>query len=88
MTEAMTARQHHQTPRPGRHSAGTNIPNQGPTPEIYRLPAVVATCGISRSTICEMIQRGDIPAPVKLGARAVGRRRSDIEVWLESRPAA
>jgi len=35
-----------------------------------------------------MIGRGEFPAPVKLGARAVGWRRSDIEAWLESRPAA
>ncbi|MDE0653910.1 MAG: AlpA family transcriptional regulator [bacterium] len=58
------------------------------TPEIYRLPAVVSACGISRSTIYEMIGRGEFPRPVKLGARAVGWRRSDIEAWLTSRPAA
>ena len=58
------------------------------TPEIYRLPAVVTACCISRSTIYEVIRRGDFPAPVKLGARAVGWRRSDIEAWLESRPAS
>ena len=58
-------------------------------PEIYRLPSVVAACGLSRSTIYEMIGRGEFPAPVKLGARAVGWRRSDIEAWLASRrPAA
>ena len=57
-------------------------------PEIYRLPAVVAACGISRSTIYEMIRRDEFPAPVKLGVRAVGWRRSDIEAWLASRPAA
>ncbi len=58
-------------------------------PEIYRLPEVIAICGISRSTIYETIGRGEFPAPVKLGARAVGRRRSDIEAWLASRrPAA
>ncbi|MCY4632289.1 MAG: AlpA family phage regulatory protein [bacterium] len=58
------------------------------TPEIYRLPAVVAACGISRSTIYETIQRGEFPKQVKLGARAVGWRRRDIESWLDSRPAA
>ena len=58
-------------------------------PEIYRLPEVIAICGLSRSTIYEMIGRGEFPAPVKLGARAVGWRRSDIESWLASRrPAA
>ena len=57
-------------------------------PEIYRLPSVVAACGISRSTIYEMIGRSESPTPVKLGARAVGWRRSDVEAWLDSRPAA
>ncbi len=57
-------------------------------PEIYRLPAVVSACGISRSTVYEMIGRGEFPRPVKLGARAVSWRRSDIEAWLASRPAA
>ena len=58
-------------------------------PEIYRLPEVIAICGLSRSTIYEMIGRGEFPAPVRLGARAVGWRRSDIEAWLASRrPAA
>ena len=58
-------------------------------PEIDRLPEVIAICGLSRSTIYEMIGRGEFPAPVKLGARAVGWRRSDIEAWLASRrPAA
>ena len=58
------------------------------TPEIYRLPAVVAASGISRSTIYEMIQRGEFPKQVKLDARAVGWRRRNIEAWLDSRPAA
>lgn len=35
-----------------------------------------------------MIQRGEFPKQVKLGARAVGWRRRDIEAWLDSRPAA
>ena len=68
-----------QSPRPG----GTNDSRDLPTPE------VIAICGLSRSTIYEMIGRGEFPAPVKLGARAVGWRRSDIEAWLASRrPAA
>ena len=57
-------------------------------PEIYRLPEVITICGLSRSTIYEMIGRGEFPAPVKLGARAVGWRRSDIEAWLASRQTA
>jgi prophage regulatory protein len=44
-----------------------------------RLPAVMRLTGLSRSTIYAMIARHEFPAPVKLGARAVAWRRSDIE---------
>jgi prophage regulatory protein len=32
----------------------------------------------------EAVKRGDFPAPVKLGARAVGWRRADVDTWMES----
>ena len=92
MTEAMNAPQTLQAPRPKaphhRDGAPEPSPRAATTPEIYQLPEVVAICGISRSTIYEMIRRDEFPAPVKLGARAVSERRNDIEAWLASRPAA
>ena len=88
----MNAPQTLQAPRPKTPQHRDRHPEPGPraaiTPEIYRLPEVVAICGISRSTIYEMIRRDEFPRPVQLGARAVGWRRSDIEAWLASRPAA
>ena len=88
----MNAPQVHGTPRPKTPQRSDRHPEPciraAITSEIYRLPEVVAICGIWRSTVYEMIQRGEFPGPVKLGARAVGWRRSDIEAWLESRPAA
>lgn len=92
MTEAMNAPQNHRTPPPKTPSRSDRHPEPctraAITPEIYRLPEVVAICGISRSTIYEMIHRDEFPPQVKLGARAVGWHRSDIEAWLASRPAA
>jgi prophage regulatory protein len=31
------------------------------------------------------MKRGDFPQPVKLGARIVAWRESDVSAWLESR---
>ena len=55
------------------------------TNEILRKPRVLALIGIGNTSLYEAIKRGDFPAPVKLGVRAVGWRRSDIESWLDSR---
>ena len=88
----MNAPQTLQAPRPKTPQHRDPHPEPGPraaiTPAIYRLPGVVAICGISRSTIYEMIRRDEFPRPVQLDARAVGWRCSDIEAWLVSRPAA
>jgi len=53
--------------------------------EILRKPRVLAAIGLGNTSLYEAIKRGDFPAPVKLGARAVGWRRSDVEAWLASR---
>ena len=53
--------------------------------EIWRLPRVLEATGMGRSWVYDQVARGDFPAPVRLGARAVGWRRSDIEEWLNSR---
>ena len=53
--------------------------------EILRKPRVLATTGLGNTSLYEAIKRGDFPAQVKLGARAVGWRRTDVEAWLASR---
>lgn len=55
------------------------------TVEILRKPRVLACIGMGNTWLHEAVKRGDFPAPVKLGARAVGWRRADVEAWLESR---
>ena len=54
----------------------------------YRLPAVEEIIGLKRSSIYELIAAGEFPRPVKLSARAVAWRESDIATWMESREAA
>jgi prophage regulatory protein len=52
---------------------------------LLRRPEVEARTGLSRSTIYDWMKRGQFPQPVKLGARLVAWRKSDIADWLESR---
>jgi len=52
---------------------------------LLRRPAVEARTGLSRSTLYDWMKRGDFPQPVKLGARIVAWRESDVTAWLESR---
>jgi prophage regulatory protein len=50
-----------------------------------RFPAVLAKTGLSRSTIYLKISRGEFPAPVKLGQRAVGWPETAIDRWIATR---
>ena len=50
-----------------------------------RLPTVLATTGLGRSTIYRLVAEGSFPSPVKLGRRAVAWRWADIERWGCSR---
>ena len=52
---------------------------------ILRLEAVKERVGLSRSTIYARVKCGEFPAPIALGARAVGWLESEIEEWLSER---
>lgn len=49
---------------------------------ILRRNEVQARSGLSRSNIYLKISRGEFPAPISLGARAVGWLESDINQWI------
>jgi len=49
---------------------------------ILRRKQVEARTGLSRSTIYDRIKAGTFPAPVSLGAKAVGWIESEIDAWL------
>ncbi len=55
---------------------------------ILRLPAVKARVGLSRSTIYQKIANGEFPAPIPLGARAVGWDSRAVDGWIEARIAS
>jgi prophage regulatory protein len=53
--------------------------------ELLRLPEVAKLVKKSRATIYLDMKRGDFPLPISLGRRAVAWRRSDLDVWLNTR---
>jgi prophage regulatory protein len=53
--------------------------------EFLRMPSVVRRTGLGRSTIYRLVAERKFPSPVKLAARAVAWRRSDLDRWSESR---
>jgi len=52
---------------------------------IYRLPAVKARTGLSRSTIYLRMADGTFPKQISIGERAVGWLDSEIAEWLNER---
>ncbi|EXJ14861.1 helix-turn-helix transcriptional regulator [Imhoffiella purpurea] len=56
-----------------------------PTKRIIRLPEVVERCGLSRSSVYNLMAAGRFPRSIKLSERAVGWRESDIDNWLAGR---
>ena len=57
--------------------------NLSTEPRILRLPAVLDLTGLSRVTIWRYVKAGSFPTPLRLGARAVGWRQSDVHAWIE-----
>ena len=55
------------------------------TPTIIRRKVVEARTGLSRSTIYQRVSDGTFPAPVNLGARAVGWVEAEVAAWLAGR---
>ena len=52
---------------------------------ILRRKQVEQRTGLARSTLYLKISRGEFPAPVSLGARAVGWVESSVEGWIQGR---
>lgn len=53
-----------------------------------RRPAVEALTGLARSTIYDLIAKGQFPRPVKLTGKAVAWPESKISEWLANRASA
>jgi prophage regulatory protein len=57
-------------------------------PILLRLPMVMRTTGLARSTIYKLISQNQFPVPIKLSTRAVAWLQSEIESWVSSRVRA
>ena len=55
---------------------------------LMRLEEVLHLCGISKSTLNDLIAIGAFPKPVRISARAVGWWTWEILAWLKGRPPA
>ena len=55
---------------------------------VLRKAAVLAMIGMRSTWLHETVKAGNFPKPIRLGSRAIGWRRSEIENWLKSREVA
>lgn len=55
--------------------------------KLLRLPQVLNTVGISRSTLYQLVARGDFPKPIKISRRACAWPESAVQRWIEMRVA-
>lgn len=54
------------------------------TGPLWRLPAVLAQTGLSKTEIYRRINAGTFPKPLKLGKHAVAWQASQIEAWVRA----
>jgi prophage regulatory protein len=55
--------------------------------KLLRLPLVEDRTGLGKSSIYAGVKAGTFPAPVRLSARAVAWRESEIDQWIAARTA-
>jgi len=60
------------------------MPDTSTTTELWRLPRVLATTGLSRSSLYQLIASGKFPKPVGLGGTASRAWRStEVQAWID-----
>lgn len=55
---------------------------------LQRLQRVLERTGHKRTSWLEMVKRGEAPAPIRIGTRAVAWSEQAITAWIEDRKAA
>ncbi|OWY76499.1 AlpA family transcriptional regulator [Pantoea sp. AMG 501] len=69
--------------------AAPSAPYMPPFQERFmRLPEVIHVCGLSRSTIYDLISRDAFPAQISLGGKNVAWAASEVNAWMNERIAA
>ncbi|MDK2632684.1 AlpA family transcriptional regulator [Pantoea stewartii subsp. indologenes] len=74
---------------PSSAPAAPSAPYAPPVQERFmRLPEVIHVCGLSRSTIYDLISREAFPAQISLGGKNVAWAASEVNAWMNERIAA
>lgn len=55
---------------------------------VLRRPAVEEATGLARSTLYDLMARGEFPRPIRLTGKAVGWEAEAINEWIASRQNA
>jgi excisionase family DNA binding protein len=55
----------------------------GTDPAVLRMARAAGYIGVSRSFLYLLVERGELPK-IKLGGRAAGIRRADLDRWLDT----
>lgn len=64
------------------------MPVSETAPERFiRLPEVIHLCGLSRSSIYDLIRRDAFPRQISLGGKNVAWAQSEISAWMADRIA-
>ncbi|MCZ3383852.1 AlpA family transcriptional regulator [Kosakonia sp. SOY2] len=72
------------TPAP----AAPVLPVPAQNERFIRLPEVMHLCGLSRSTIYDLISRDAFPQQISLGGKNVAWVQSEVIAWMADRIAA
>ncbi|HEB1535873.1 TPA: helix-turn-helix transcriptional regulator [Escherichia coli] len=72
------------TPAP----AAPVLPVPAQQERFIRLPEVMHLCGLSRSTIYDLISRDAFPQQISLGGKNVAWVQSEVSAWMTARIAA
>ncbi len=67
------------------HKARIYTAKDGETRIIKACPPIQGLLPFGRSTIYDLVRKGDMPAPVRLSERVSAWRTSDLIEWLESK---
>lgn len=67
------------------NTLNARTPAASPPLPMWRLPDVEAHTGLRKSTIYAGMRAGTFPKCVRLSARAVAWRASDVVAWCEAR---
>lgn len=69
----------------GEHKSRTYTAKDGTTRIIKACPPIQGLLPFGRSTIYELVRKGDMPPPVRLSERVSAWRSTDLIDWLESK---